>query len=974
MYRNKRADHQSVYQLFRTILIATMLFAGCNAPAISAAKLTAENVKIVDCLLPGKVKKLGINRTFLSKKRPVKTSASDCEIRGGEYTQYDRASIESALAVWQGAAILGDPEAQYFVGEIFETGAGEAPNFKQALNWYRQSADQSYGPALMALGRMHESGLGVEKDLVKAMNFYREASGLTDDDIEYASVFNAVREKDLQKITTLEGALEQEKRTSGQLAKELDSLKSGLDKSDQKVRSLQQEINKKNKEIKTLGAKVSQSPLQDTRAIESELLKARRELQKQGELTAALRAQLTVTRTDGTQSDAADVASAALKESQAQLEEKSRVAEKRKTEIEKLKGRLQKLQDSLADYSPKKQIKLVQKEFKTAKKQLDSQLKNALSEVKDQKKQIAALEKKVAKSKSSSSVTEEQIKLTELELDKANRLLEAREKDAEQKERKVALLQQEIEFLKQRGKQSQTDQEASLVALKKSLSEREKLYDDQIIELGLEIDKSRETAKDLEQQLQAALDKNQSKDERIKELTNQIADAEAKMQEAEQTVAAKDQQIEEKLANIQSLNERIEQLPSQEKMEKLKVELVAQQEELALERDKAFKLNKDIDKLNKEKAGVEQRLSKVAPEEGPTIAVRWPKIAATDGMVAKVSAGSAVSIVGAVYPPKTIEHFEINGKKEELDANGMFLHVIDVGNEPIKLSLRAVDDLGKERVTTLNVEPDFSATTLLRGNGDLTVPKVKFGKFHALVIGNNDYDETKGWPALETAVNDAQEVAKLLKEKYGYKVTLKINATREDMVVALEQMRRNLTESENLLIYYAGHGYMDPENDQGYWIPVNGSTASSSGWVSNSTITEQIRATTAKNIMVIADSCYSASLTRSGIVSLRSGLSPSKKLARLKADIDSVTRMAFSSGGLQPVADSIDGSGHSVFASALLRLLRENSSVLDGSALATQVGLNVAVATRDNVQQVPQYAPLHKGGHQGGEFYFVPKS
>jgi uncharacterized caspase-like protein len=167
---------------------------------------------------------------------------------------------------------------------------------------------------------------------------------------------------------------------------------------------------------------------------------------------------------------------------------------------------------------------------------------------------------------------------------------------------------------------------------------------------------------------------------------------------------------------------------------------------------------------------------------------------------------------------------------------------------------------------------------------------------------------------------------------------------------------------------------MDPENDQGYWIPVNATASSTINWVSNATITDQIRAMTARNVMIIADSCYSASLMRSGIVNLRSGLTEVKKKQRLEDDVNAVTRMALSSGGLQPVADAIDNSGHSVFANALMKSLKQNKSVLDGDSLATEVGLNVSVATKEHVKQVPRYAPLSKGGHQGGEFYFVPRS
>jgi len=51
-----------------------------------------EDLLIVDCLLPGQVRKLGRSTSFMSARRPIRTTQSDCEIRGGEYVSYDRAN------------------------------------------------------------------------------------------------------------------------------------------------------------------------------------------------------------------------------------------------------------------------------------------------------------------------------------------------------------------------------------------------------------------------------------------------------------------------------------------------------------------------------------------------------------------------------------------------------------------------------------------------------------------------------------------------------------------------------------------------------------------------------------------------------------------------------------------------------------------------------------------------------------------
>ncbi len=133
------------------------------------------------------------------------------------------------------------------------------------------------------------------------------------------------------------------------------------------------------------------------------------------------------------------------------------------------------------------------------------------------------------------------------------------------------------------------------------------------------------------------------------------------------------------------------------------------------------------------------------------------------------------------------------------------------------------------------------------------------GNYFALVIGNNEHQHLKH---LEKAVNDAEGVSNILRNKYGFEVTTLRNATRYDIVTELNKLRSKLTENDNLLIYYAGHGDLDAASDQGYWLPVDAELNNVARWVSINTITNTIRAMSAKHVLVVADSCYSGTLTR----------------------------------------------------------------------------------------------------------------
>src|SRR5438067_12868351 len=99
--------------------------------AAAASAQTADDLLLVDCRLPPKQKRIG-GRTYPIASRPIRTTAVDCRIRGGEYTVYDRANYQTSPKVWLDAAAKGDPDAGCYVGEIYEGGLGTAPDYATA--------------------------------------------------------------------------------------------------------------------------------------------------------------------------------------------------------------------------------------------------------------------------------------------------------------------------------------------------------------------------------------------------------------------------------------------------------------------------------------------------------------------------------------------------------------------------------------------------------------------------------------------------------------------------------------------------------------------------------------------------------------------------------------------------------------------------------------------------------------------------
>jgi len=237
-----------------------------------------------------------------------------------------------------------------------------------------------------------------------------------------------------------------------------------------------------------------------------------------------------------------------------------------------------------------------------------------------------------------------------------------------------------------------------------------------------------------------------------------------------------------------------------------------------------------------------------------------------------------------------------------------------------------------------------------------SIPNLDYGDYYALVIGNNRYQHLK---PLSTAVNDANAVASLLRSRYQFNVNILTNATRSETVSALSMLRKTISSKDNLLIYYAGHGWLDKEMDEGFWLPVDAVDDDQVDWIANDTIMRSVRAIKAKHVMVVADACFSGTLTR-GITIKKRSPDYIKQIVQKKA------RTALSSGGIELVTD-VGGGNHSIFAATFMRILNENTGVLDGHQLFTTLRKQVMM----NADQTPEYGDIRKAGHDGGDFLFV---
>ena len=233
--------------------------------------------------------------------------------------------------------------------------------------------------------------------------------------------------------------------------------------------------------------------------------------------------------------------------------------------------------------------------------------------------------------------------------------------------------------------------------------------------------------------------------------------------------------------------------------------------------------------------------------------------------------GQQRDIVGKVTAPAGVLSFTVNDRAENLDDHGLFRVPVMVWGPAVPVKVVAVDRQGKSANVELQLTVD-TAPARLRPPGQTAKgrPNIAFGTYHALVIGNNVYAR---WPSLQTPEQDARGVADILSKKYGFKTKVLLNATRFDVLQALNDFRKTLTENDNFLVYYAGHGHWEQQIQRGYWVPVDSDTDSDVNWISTFAITDVLSAMSARHVLIVADSCYSGALTRSSLARLEAGMS-----------------------------------------------------------------------------------------------------
>jgi len=346
----------------------------------------------------------------------------------------------------------------------------------------------------------------------------------------------------------------------------------------------------------------------------------------------------------------------------------------------------------------------------------------------------------------------------------------------------------------------------------------------------------------------------------------------------------------------------------------------------------------------------------------PVITLISPKVMQSGDKVTEMR--EKVRIVARVTDNDTLGNIHVNG---QLASNIGDLYEIEIPlpDKENKIVVKASDKSGNIAELSFFVIKEIpAALAQLQAKEDLDfdiAQHANTAKYYALIIGVDQYDD-EAVVDLDNPVKDAASLAEVLSNQYTFEkenVIFLSNPTRSDIVKAFDNLSNKLTTTDNLLIFYAGHGIWEEKLKKGYWLPADAKKEDRANWFSNSDLRDYIGGISTKHTLLVADACFSGGIfkTREAFANAPIGV---KNLYQKQS------REAMTSGALKSVPDE------SVFIKYLVKKLQENK---DKFMTSTDLFLGIKNIVMNNSKngQTPLFGEIGETGDEDGDFIFIKK-
>ena len=327
-----------------------------------------------------------------------------------------------------------------------------------------------------------------------------------------------------------------------------------------------------------------------------------------------------------------------------------------------------------------------------------------------------------------------------------------------------------------------------------------------------------------------------------------------------------------------------------------------------------------------------------------------------------VSNNQTIQLIGKAKDASGIASVKINGGiLAKVEEDGLFIAPVTLKQGENSILITATDKQGNKSSKTFSITGSV-IDKQIDASEEIVMPTTAEAapQYHAILIASEDYVDSS-IPDLENPVKDASELKSILESNYTFNsknIETLYNKSREEIMQAIVQKSNSLTENDNLLIFYAGHGIAEKDkfgDVDGYWIPSSAKKGLNASYISSDDINKALKRSNAKHILVIADACFSGAFTRE---------LPADASVGVQKQYSVPSRKIMASGNMEPVPDN------SRFIFYLKKNLKENK---EKYLTSKKLFDGFYEAILNNSDTSPQYAAIKNVGDEGGEFVFIKK-
>ncbi|HQQ96306.1 MAG TPA: caspase family protein [Cyclobacteriaceae bacterium] len=195
-------------------------------------------------------------------------------------------------------------------------------------------------------------------------------------------------------------------------------------------------------------------------------------------------------------------------------------------------------------------------------------------------------------------------------------------------------------------------------------------------------------------------------------------------------------------------------------------------------------------------------------------------------------------------------------------------------------------------------------------------------KDYALLFATDQYDH---WTDLVNPIDDANSIAGVLKSKYGFQTEVIENPSLDEVFIKLsEYAQRKFKPQDQLMIFFAGHGYFDESFGEGFVVAKNSleNDKAKTSYISHNRLRGIISNIPAEHIFLAMDVCFGGTFDPviAGSRGMETGETTDAEF--LVRKLNERTRKYLTSGGKEYVSDGIPGK-HSPFTLKILQALTD---------------------------------------------------